>query len=266
VPGIQAKGDGASGVVSPNDEAPARTAPSARLGWLLALVAAAGIAILAAVIVLVVAVGDHRQPAAAELRPSGIPPSVPTSLADLMGLSPVPVRSAPGFTLTDQHGQLLAMSAFSGKVVVLEFMDSRCTDICPLVSREFIDAYHDLGSAAGDVVFAAVNVNGQYNQVGDVLAYSRANQLTAIPDWYFFTGPASALQAVWRAYDIAVAASPRGALVHTADIFFIGPHGTERYIADPVPDRTASGAAYLPSGQISGWGRGIAQVAKTMLR
>ena len=54
--------------------------------------------------------------------------------------------------------------------------------------------------------------------------------------------------------------------MHTADIFFIGPHGTERYIADPVPDRTASGAAYLPAGQISGWGRGIAQVAKTMLR
>ena len=126
MPGIQAKGDGASGVVSPNDEAPARTAPSARLGWLLALVAAAGIAILAAVIVLVVAVGDHRQPAAAELRPSGIPPSVPTSLADLMGLSPVPVRSAPGFTLTDQHGQLLAMSALRGKVVVLNFWQSYC--------------------------------------------------------------------------------------------------------------------------------------------
>jgi hypothetical protein len=58
-------------------------------------------------------------------------------------------------------------------------------------------------------VFAAVNVNGRYDQVGDVLAYSRAHQLTTIPDWYFFTSPTAALQAVWRAYDIAVAASPR---------------------------------------------------------
>ena len=49
---------------------------------------------------------------------------------------------------------------YRGKVVVLEFMDPHCTDIYPIVSQEFIDAYHDLGRAAGDVVFAAVNVNG----------------------------------------------------------------------------------------------------------
>ena len=36
-----------------------------------------------------------------------------------------------------------------GHAVVLEFMDPHCTDVCPLVSAEFIDAYHDLGGAAG---------------------------------------------------------------------------------------------------------------------
>ena len=213
----------------------------------------------------VIAARQHELAATGQ-RPSGIPAAIPTGTVNLMGLSPVPASKAPGFVLTDQHDHRLPLSAFRGKVVVLEFMDSRCTDVCPLISREFIDAYHDLGRAAAHVVFAAVNVNGRYNHVGDVLAYSRAQQLTAIPDWYFFTGPASALQAVWRAYAIAVAASSRGTLVHTSAIFFIGPHGTERYIADPVPDRTASGAAYLPPGQISGWGQGIAQVAETMLR
>jgi cytochrome oxidase Cu insertion factor (SCO1/SenC/PrrC family) len=215
----------------------------------------------------ILAARQHERAALTGQRPSGIPAGIPSATVNLMGLSPVPASPAPGFALTDQDGRRLPLSGFRGKVVVLEFMDSRCTDICPLVSREFIDAYNDLGRAAGDVVFAAVNVNGQYNQVGDVLAYSRAHQLTAIPDWYFFTGPAGTLQAVWRAYDIAVAAAgTRGALVHTSAIFFIGPHGTERYIADPVPDRTASGAVYLPPGQISGWGQGIAQVAETMLR
>jgi len=262
VPGIQAKGDGASGVVSPNDEAPARTAPSARLGWLLALVAAAGIAILAAVIVLVVAVGDHRQPAAAELRPSGIPPSVPTSLADLMGLSPVPVRSAPGFTLT---GQLLAMSAFSGKVVILEFMDSHCTDICPLVSAEFVAAYHDLGPLASQVVFAAVNVNPYHATVRDVALFSDEHQLTSIPDWHFFTGPVASLQAVWRGYGIVV--QPRGPnadVVHTSSVYFIDPQGQERYLAAPMADYTGAGAAYLPPGQIAAWGRGMALVARSL--
>ena len=265
MPGIQAKGDGASGVVSPNDEAPARTAPSARLGWLLALVAAAGIAILAAVIVLVVAVGDHRQPAAAELRPSGIPPSVPTSLADLMGLSPVPVRSAPGFTLTDQHGQRLAMSALRGKVVILEFMDPHCTDICPLVSAEFVAAYHDLGPLASQVVFAAVNVNPYHATVRDVALFSDEHQLTSIPDWHFFTGPLASLQAVWRGYGIEVEArGPNIDVAHTSSVYFIDPQGRERYLGAPMADYTAAGAAYLPPGQIAAWGRGMALVARSL--
>jgi cytochrome oxidase Cu insertion factor (SCO1/SenC/PrrC family) len=117
------------------------------------------------------------------------------------------------------------------------------------------------------VVFVAVNVDLRYNRVTDVLAYSRAHALTAIPDWYFLTGTPAALQAVWHEYDITVTgAGQRNALVHSAPVYFIGPHGAEHYIAEPAADRTGSGAAYLPPGQISGWGQAIAQVAEAMLR
>src|SRR5712692_1817881 len=95
-------------------------------------------------------------------RPTGIPASVSTSLANLMQLSPVPHAAAPGFTLTDQSGRPVSLASFRGRTVVLTFMDSHCTDICPLVSREFIDASKDLGSAARNAVFIAVNVN-QYH-------------------------------------------------------------------------------------------------------
>jgi hypothetical protein len=44
-------------------------------------------------------------------RPSGIPASIPDSQVNLMGLSPVPTRPAPGFTLTDQDGRVLPLSA-----------------------------------------------------------------------------------------------------------------------------------------------------------
>jgi protein SCO1 len=58
------------------------------------------------------------------------------------------VRPALGFTLTDQDGRTLALSALRSKVVVLEFMDPHCTDICPIVSQEYVDAYRDLGALA----------------------------------------------------------------------------------------------------------------------
>ena len=122
-----------------------------------------------------------RQHEAAGLRPSGIPAGVSTSLANLMQLSPVPVTSAPGFTLTDQGGQTMSLASLRGRVVVLEFMDPHCTHICPIVSQEFLDAYHDLGASAPHVVFLAVNVNRYLLQVADVAAFSSEQRLTQIP-------------------------------------------------------------------------------------
>ena len=115
------------------------------------------------------------------IRPTGIPASVSTQTADLMTLSPVPVTSAPGFTLTDQTGHTLSLASLRGKVVVLEFMDPHCTDICPIVSQEFITAYGDLGRLASRVVFIAVNVNQYHLRVADVAAFSREQRLTTIP-------------------------------------------------------------------------------------
>jgi cytochrome oxidase Cu insertion factor (SCO1/SenC/PrrC family) len=238
----------------------------ARRRWLLAGILGAAVILIAASAAAVIAARSHQPGALAGQRPSGIPAVVPTELVNLMGLTPVPASAAPGFTLTDQDGRTLPLSSFRGKVVVLEFMDPHCTDICPLVSQEFVDAYHDLGRAAGNVVFAAVNVNKYFNRVQDMLGYSRAHQLVSIPDWHFFTGPVTTLQAVWRGYHVDVQApNPDADIVHTSVVYFISPEGTERYAADPMVDHTSSGTPYLPASQIAGWGRGIALLARTLI-
>ena len=243
---------------------PARPARQRRLPIRMLTVAVVVIAAAAAAIVTV-ARQQHQQAALAGLRPSGIPASVSTGLANLMGLSPVPARPAPGFRLTDQDGRSLPLSRFRGQVVVLEFMDPHCRDICPIVSQEFIDAYHDLGRAAGAVVFAAVNVNLYYARVLDVRAFSADHQLTSIPGWHFFTGPPAALRAVWRDYGIQVQApAPDADIVHTSVVYFIAPDGTERYVAAPMDDRASDGTAYLPPGQLADWGQGIALVASDL--
>jgi len=217
---------------------------------------------------IVTAVLLATRPRSATLpRPSGIPPSVPTSLADLMQLSPLPHHPAPGFTLTDQTGRTMSLSALRGKVVVLEFMDPHCVDICPIVSQEFVDAYHDLGPAAGKVVFAAINVNQYHASVAAMAAYSREHGLTAIPSWHFFTGPLPALQAAWRDYEIEVQApSPNADIIHTSAVYFLGPTGQEMFLASPMADHTRKGTAYLPASQLAGWGHGIALIASYLAR
>ena len=205
----------------------------------------------------------HQHDNALLIRPTGIPASVSTRTADLMQLSPVPKSPAPGFTLTDQAGRTFSLASLRGRVVVLEFMDPHCTDICPIVSQEFIDAYRDLGDRASHVVFIAINVNRYHLQVADVAAFSAEQRLTTIPSWHFVTGPYPSLATVWQAYNVAVEAPNRNAdIIHTSVMYFIDPQGQERYVASPMADHTQAGSSYLPAGQLAAWGQGIALVAR----
>jgi len=200
------------------------------------------------------------------IRATGIPASVPTPLANLMALSPVPHTPAPNFTLVDQHGTSLSLKSLRGRAVVLEFMDPHCTDICPIVSQEFVDAYHDLGVKASKVVFVAVNVNQYFNSVADVAKFSNQHGLNKIPSWHFFTGSVNDLTSIWQNYNIAVEApKPTSDIVHTSIVYFIGPNGDERYIGVPTDDHTRKGVSYLPLAQLSSWGNGIALIAKSLI-
>lgn len=229
-------------------------------------------AVLLTVPVLFLVVQHGRRPAppgtssvttaAGSLRATGIPAQVPTDVANLMGLSPVPTKDAPDFILADQHGHPLSLAALKGHTVILTFMDPHCVDICPIVSQEFLTAYRGLGAAAADAVFVAVNVNRDYATVADVASFSTAHGLSTIPTWHFVTGSPSALQRVWAAYNITVAEKSAGAdIVHTDIIYFIDSSGHERFVASPQVDYTSDGTAYLPTDELQSWGRGIALVA-----
>ncbi|HEY5103622.1 MAG TPA: SCO family protein [Acidimicrobiales bacterium] len=200
------------------------------------------------------------------IRVTGIPASVSTSLANLMALSPVPKSLAPNFTLVDQRGKSMSLKSFQGRPVVLEFMDPHCVDICPIVSQEFVDAYHDLGSNAKNVVFIAVNVNQYFTSVADMAKFSNLHGLNKIPSWHFFTGSVKDLKSVWHSYHLVVEApKPTSDIIHTSIVFFIGPNGDERYIGVPMDDHTRKGASYLPLSQLNSWGNGIALVAQSLI-
>jgi cytochrome oxidase Cu insertion factor (SCO1/SenC/PrrC family) len=188
---------------------------------------------------------------------------VSTSTADRMQLSPVPPAIAPDFTLTDQKGRQISLASLRGRAVVLTFMDPHCTDVCPIVSREFIDAHRDLGAAAAHVVFVAVNVNPFHHQISDVAAFSREQQLNTVPSWHFVTGSVQSLRRIWGAYQIAVdAPNPNADVLHTSLVYFIDPQGRERYVVAPMDDHTKKGVAFLPPNQLSDWAHGIALIAR----
>ncbi|HSP72336.1 MAG TPA: SCO family protein, partial [Gaiellaceae bacterium] len=164
----------------------------------------------------------------------------------------VAARPAPPISLVDQRGRQVSLASLRGKVVVLDFMDPRCTDICPIVSQEYLRAAKLLGPDAAGVEFLAVNVNQFHRRVADVAAFSREHRLSALAGWHFLTGPTPELRKVWKAYSVAVIPNPDGDVVHTSIIYFVDRSGNLRYAAMPTKDRAG----------IPAWGRGIATVTR----
>jgi cytochrome oxidase Cu insertion factor (SCO1/SenC/PrrC family) len=238
--------------------------PTSRKPLLLALL---GIVVAASVAFAILAARQRGATSAtvpALERPSGIPPNISTPLANLMALSPTPTRTAPGFTLDDQHGKPFSLSSFRGRPVVLTFMDPHCVTLCPIVSQEFVDAERELAQTHTHAVFVAVNVNRHALSVATVAAFTKEHGLNAVPTWHFGTGTPATLRHIWSEYDIEVETRivhGHWTVVHSSFIYFITPDGKERYLASAFDDHTKSGTAYLPAGQLGSWARGIALVA-----
>jgi cytochrome oxidase Cu insertion factor (SCO1/SenC/PrrC family) len=132
---------------------------------------------------------------------------------------------APDIRLENQFGQRMALSQFRGKAVVLAFVDSECTTVCPLTTVSMVEAKELLGAAGSHVQLLGVDANPQATSVADVMAYSRAHAM--VNQWDFLTGTLPQLQATWRAYHIAVQIQ-QGMIDHTPALFVIDPQGHER--------------------------------------
>lgn len=109
---------------------------------------------------------------------------------------------APDFTLTDQNGAPFHMAAMKGKVVLMSFIYTHCTDICPFIALKVKDAYTLLGNDAANVVFVAVTTDPKRDVPEVTAAYSK--ELGLLDVWHFVSGMPKAVQAVWFNYGIGV--------------------------------------------------------------
>ena len=131
-------------------------------------------------------------------------------------------RQAPGFTLADQFGQQTSLRQFRGKVVILAFVDSECTTICPLTTSEMVEAKSLLGKAGSQIQLLGVDANPEATAVQDVKSYSLAHGM--LDQWHFLTGSPAQLQQVWKSYGIAVQIQ-NGLIDHTPALYEIDPQG-----------------------------------------
>ena len=146
--------------------------------------------------------------------------------------------AAHEFQLMDQNGSSVSLSDFQGKVVVLTFMDSKCTDTCPITVVHFREVYKRLDKSEADqVVFLGVNVNAEASTVKDVLETTQAWHLDEIPEWHFLTGNQDVLEPIWKEYGVsAVHSHDTSSIMHTPGTFLIDRSGQQRwYVSTLIP-------------------------------
>lgn len=116
---------------------------------------------------------------------------------------------APGFRLKDQNGNVVSLSDFRGKVVVLTLLDPVCTDICPIYAHQYRLAYQALGDDAADVAFLAFNANDEETSIDAMATATKKWGLEAVPTWHFLTGSPEALRSVWSDYGLSASGLPK---------------------------------------------------------
>jgi len=111
----------------------------------------------------------------------------------------VPVgQPVPDFTLTDQEGERVSLSSFSGKVVALTFGYVRCPNpaYCFRLASNLGQVQKQLKDKIGrDVILLTIVLDPEHDQRQALLDYARV--WTSDPrTWHFLTGPAADVRRV----------------------------------------------------------------------
>jgi cytochrome oxidase Cu insertion factor (SCO1/SenC/PrrC family) len=175
------------------------------------------------------------------------PPDASAVEADSSGgVTLIPHRLAPAFTLTDQTGGAVAMSRLRGTLTLVTFLDPVCSDDCPIIAHQIAAADRALGPLAERVNIVAIDTNPIFHRVEDVAAFTRSHDLGDLPNWHFLAGTPTQLEDVLSAYGIVVQVPAVGMVSHGEGIYFVSPNGTTAaYLGDGANPQLSGGYSTL---------------------
>jgi protein SCO1/2 len=171
------------------------------------------------------------------------PAPTPGLAADIV----IPPESMPAsdFTLHDQDGKAVSVSAFRGHVVAITFLDSHCKQLCPLEADQLAQAQRAIGTASKLTVLV-VSVAPATDTPESERAFAALHHWTG--EWHWLMGAPEQLAAVWKAYSIAVQGTPDNVL-HSTVLYLVDKRGFQRagWASGLQPDQLARDVRFLDS-------------------
>ena len=137
------------------------------------------------------------------------------------------IGPAPDFTLTSQDGKRISLHEFRGRVTVVTFIFTTCSDTCPILTAKLVGIQRKLAPTHPKLIFAAITVDPLNDTPAVLKKYSEAH--SADPAYFvFLTGPYQEIEDVARRYAIYWKKNPAGGVEHTFLTSIIDASGTLR--------------------------------------
>ncbi len=145
---------------------------------------------------------------------------------------PPTLTHPPDFTLKDQSGNPVRLSAQRGRTVVVTFLYTHCPDVCPLIAEHLADGLRQLTpSRRAGVRVLPVSVDPQGDTPAAVRHFIAVHHLPA--QFRYLTGTQAQLEPIWSAYNVAAVPNANDEEIdHSAYELFIDPSGVARVLFD----------------------------------
>jgi protein SCO1/2 len=161
---------------------------------------------------------------------------------------PAPGEAVPDFSFTNQSGKHISLEQYSGKVLLVTFIYTRCPfpDFCPRMSSNFAEAYKQL-AAKPNVHLLSLSFDPEHDTPKVLRDYGFSVAHTHDPAlftrWEFAAPSAADLPKIADFFALTV--KPEGGLItHTLSTAVIGPdgkiikwyHGSDWQVSDLIKD------------------------------
>jgi protein SCO1 len=108
----------------------------------------------------------------------------------------------PAVSLVREDGKSVALADALNdrRPVVLTFIYTTCTTVCPLTSQTLSELQHKLGASRDSVHLVSISIDPEEDTPAKLREY--AQRYGAGPEWQHYTGTLAASQTVQRAFDV----------------------------------------------------------------
>jgi len=132
---------------------------------------------------------------------------------EFRGSTPPAGLMLPSFSLPDQNGRTIDSDDLRGKVVLVTFLETQCTESCPIIGEMIREAFRRLD---GEAVALGISVHPGDDTPSAVREYLRRHRLRG--ELRYLVAAERELRPVWKAFAVLPAVDTHDPNIHSAPV------------------------------------------------